>query len=410
MTGLAVGAPNDFDNDNITDFVVYDADGTFGRPAGSWYVQMSTAGAFYFRFGYEGTIPITGDFDGDGTLDYGCYDAQGRAGQPPGSWFVNMSSAGAVHVQFGYAGTAPIVGDFDGDSVDDYGCYDPHGQYGFDPGTWHFLRSSAGYLRSTFGYGTTLPVVGDIDGDGLDDYGCYDPHGAYGTADPGTWFWVRSKLGATVDDFVGSSSCYPVIGDFNGDDIDDYGAYNPASGLWTITDGAPTNQHVWAQPRATFGYEGTVVPGPMAYSAYRYRLLNRRSGLAMDVWKVNPATGASVVQYPFWNGDNQLFRIVPAPAFLYVKLVASHSGKCIDVAGISTSRGARIIQWPYYGGVNQMFQFRPADYGYWRLVAYHSGKCVDVAGAGTDWAVPLIQWDSYGGYSQQWRVELWSPN
>ena len=155
------------------------------------------------RFGYGGTVPVVGDFDGDGIDDYGCYDAVGLYGQPPGSWYFMTSRKGFMVATFGYGGTVPVVGDFDGDGIDDYGCYDAAGIPGLvTPGQWYFMKSTEGFDASvSFGYFGTVPVVGDYDGDGIDDYGCYDAAGIPGVVAGGAWYFMKSAEGFSTQSF-----------------------------------------------------------------------------------------------------------------------------------------------------------------------------------------------------------------
>ena len=55
------------------------------------------------------------------------------------------------------------------------------------------------------------------------------------------------------------------------------------------------------------------------------------------------------------GGDNQKFRPEPT-GHGYRKLVAKHSGKVLDVNGLSTANGAEIIQWDWWGGQNQQWR------------------------------------------------------
>ena len=110
-------------------------------------------------------------------------------------------------------------------------------------------------------------------------------------------------------------------------------------------------------------------------------------------------TGARVIQWDWWGGDNQQWSIGPAP------IVARHSGKVLDVAGISIANGARLIQWGYWGGGNQRFRLDPVGDGYYRIMIEHSGKCLDVEGISPATARAMIQWQYWGGDNQKWHVE-----
>jgi len=252
----------DFDGDGRADYGCYDPVGVPGRVAqGTWYLMMSSAGFKTYVFGYPGTVPVVGDFDGDGIDDFGCYDANGIPGVVlPGSWYFMMSSAGFKTDRFGYPGTVPVVGDFDGDGRTDYGCYDDTGIRGVaSPGSWYFRMSTAGFKTYVFGYKGTVPVVGDFDGDGVDDFGCYDAAGIPGSVPPGQWYFMNSTSRFSTLSRFGHYGAVPVIGDFDGDGRDDLGIYN-AAGLPGVSEpGTWSFLRSSAGPGSTrFGYKGTV--------------------------------------------------------------------------------------------------------------------------------------------------------
>ena len=87
-------------------------------------------------------------------------------------------------------------------------------------------------------------------------------------------------------------------------------------------------------------------------------------------------------------------------------IIAKHSGKCLDVRGINTDEGANIIQYDYWGGDNQKWKLEPVGDGYYRIIAKHSGKCLDAGGISTDNGAKIIQWDYRGGDNQKWKLEL----
>jgi len=252
----------DFDGDGKADFGCYDASGIPGVVAqGSWYFMKSTVGFRTAQFGYHGTVPIVGDFDGDGKDDFGCYDAVGIPGAvPAGSWYLMMSRAGFKTYTFGYGGTVPVVGDFDGDGRTDFGCYDARGIPGLVPGgSWYLMMSRAGFKTYNFGYGGTVPVVGDFDGDGVDDFGCYDAIGIPGAVSPGQWYFMKSTDRFSTLGRFGHFGAVPVIGDFDGDGTDDLGYYNAAGLSGVSSPGTWSFLRTSMGPGSTqFGYGGTV--------------------------------------------------------------------------------------------------------------------------------------------------------
>jgi hypothetical protein len=129
----------------------------------------------------------------------------------------------------------------------------------------------------------------------------------------------------------------------------------------------------------------------------------RHSGRCLDVEAISTAGGAHLIQWDYWGGWNQLFRVEWVESRHY-RLVAQHSGKVVDVEGISTANGAHTIQWDWWGGDNQKFRLDPQGHGYYDLVAKHSGRVVDVEAISTELGAHAIQWDWWGGDNQRWRL------
>ncbi|HZN18067.1 MAG TPA: RICIN domain-containing protein [Micromonosporaceae bacterium] len=129
----------------------------------------------------------------------------------------------------------------------------------------------------------------------------------------------------------------------------------------------------------------------------------RHSGKCLDIEGVSTANGADAIQWEYWGGGNQLFRVEWVEASHY-RLIAQHSGRVLDVDAISPSNGAQIHQWDWWGGDNQKFRLDPVGHGYYRATAKHSGKCLDVAGISSANGARVTQWDWWGGYNQQWRL------
>ena len=124
------------------------------------------------------------------------------------------------------------------------------------------MMSSNGFDASvSFGYAGTVPVVGDFDGDDIDDYGCYDDAGIPGVVDAGQWYFMKSTERFDASISFGYAGTVPVVGDYDGDGTDDVGCYDAVGkygqspGSWYFmksTDGFSTT---------AFGYDGTVPLG-----------------------------------------------------------------------------------------------------------------------------------------------------
>lgn len=129
----------------------------------------------------------------------------------------------------------------------------------------------------------------------------------------------------------------------------------------------------------------------------------KHSGRCLDIEGQSTANGADAIQWDYWGGGNQIFRVEWVEGEHY-RLIATHSGRVIDVEAASTANGAQIHQWGWWGGNNQKFRLDPVGHGYYRLTPQHSGKAIDVAGASGNNGSRVVQWDWWGGANQQWRL------
>jgi hypothetical protein len=216
------------------------------------------------RLGESSALAQAGDFDGDGKDEAVIY--------VEGSWYIDFNGDGSwddgdLWIQLGTALDRPVIGDWDGDGKDDIGIFgrqwqrDPQ-KIKSDPGlpdpankrrrqveNSHFAsvklreddrkrlmqRGNDGSLREdavdhVFSYGehVDMPLVGDWNGDGIDQIAVYRL-GQWLLDSDGDGRWTKNdemvELGELGDE--------PVVGDFNGDGIDEIGVIR---GDWWIID------------------------------------------------------------------------------------------------------------------------------------------------------------------------------
>jgi hypothetical protein len=124
-----------------------------------------------------------------------------------------------------------FAGDFDGDGVDEVGVYrflPKSGQY------WFFIDANNNNRWDKRAGGDEIykfnqkgrPVVGDFNGDGIDEVGVHR----------GRWFFLDTNGNGNWDKIAGGDSAFkfnirgrPIAGDFNGDGIDEVGVYRGLS-------------------------------------------------------------------------------------------------------------------------------------------------------------------------------------
>jgi hypothetical protein len=142
----------------------------------------------------------------------------------------------------------------------------------------------------------------------------------------------------------------------------------------------------------------TPTPTPGTY----YKIVNRNSGLVLDISGASTANGGQAIQWPYTGGANQQWREVPVNGGY--KLVNRNSGLVLDDPGWSKSNGTQLDQWADTNGANQWWNLVPAGNGYYYLVNQNSGLYADVSGASTTQGAAVIQWPSNGGANQQWQL------
>lgn len=132
-----------------------------------------------------------------------------------------------------------------------------------------------------------------------------------------------------------------------------------------------------------------------------YKIVNRNSGLALDVkgqWTTN---GSPIQQYTYNAGDNQKWTVTGLGGGQY-KIIGVQSGRALDVTGQSTADGAAIELFDDNGGDNQKWTITPTSGGYNTIQGVQSGKMMEVVGAATTNSAPVDQWTGNSGNNQQW--------
>ncbi|NUR59078.1 MAG: glycoside hydrolase family 95 protein [Catenulispora sp.] len=158
----------------------------------------------------------------------------------------------------------------------------------------------------------------------------------------------------------------------------------------------------WSQA-VTIGTGGSTTVAPIAPVSTTFKLVNRRSGKALDDPGASKSAGTALIQWTANDGANQHWTFAPAAGGAYtVTNVAS--GLLADVNGGSTADDAAIIQWQADGGTNQLWTLADAGGGYTKLVSVRSGKVIGVRGDSTADNAAIVQQTDTGDISQHWQM------
>ena len=158
--------------------------------------------------------------------------------------------------------------------------------------------------------------------------------------------------------------------------------------------------------RQDMGLSNGTKPGigvsPIANGTYK--IINRNSQKALDVFNNQTVNGSKVDQWGYNGGNNQRWTVTQLGGGQY-KIVGVQSGRALDVVSQSVADGALIDIWDYNSGENQKWILLPTSSGYYKVISAHSVKLLDVnGGSGADGA-SVIQWHDNGGNNQQWSFQ-----
>jgi hypothetical protein len=184
---------------------------------GRWHLRRSDGQPnIVLDFGAPGDLPVVGDWNGDGVDTVGVFRQ--------GTWHIRNSNTGGVAEAsffFGNPGDSPIAGDWSGTGADRPGLYRrSNGRV--------YIRNSltSGFADNEFWFGVSgdMPVVGDFDGNGRDTVSIFRPSQRR--------FYIINQLGgpnaAPVAEYsyaYGISGDLPLVGDWNGDNVDSPGVF-----------------------------------------------------------------------------------------------------------------------------------------------------------------------------------------
>jgi Ricin-type beta-trefoil lectin domain-like len=133
-----------------------------------------------------------------------------------------------------------------------------------------------------------------------------------------------------------------------------------------------------------------------------YQIVNRNSGLVMDVSGGSKIAGAQVIQWTNHSGPNQQWALVPDG--VNYQIVNVNSTLALDVSNSSLNDLANVIQeTPNSSSFSQQWYLVP-DGGYDVIANFNSNRVADVSGASKNAGAPVIQYGFKNGLNQQWEL------
>ena len=134
-----------------------------------------------------------------------------------------------------------------------------------------------------------------------------------------------------------------------------------------------------------------------------YKLINKRSGKALEVGGASPTNSASIVQGRYANGSHQQWKLT-SQGDGYYQITAAHTGKALALSSEDAEKqGAKLVQRPVHGRANQIWRIIANGDGTYRVLNEHSGLAVQAThGTNND---GVNQWPWETGDQQKWRIQ-----
>ena len=228
LRSLAGGAITAGPNTQLISFQV-----PVGTPVGNTFARFrvsSTGGLSPVGNAADGEVEdyqvTIGDVDSIGVFRNGLFYQDVTN---DGQW--NGTTGGDTVFSFGGAGDIPIAGDWNGDGQDEIGIYRPSNStfYKDKNGNRQFDGVAGGDEVVPFGIFGDLPVIGNWNGDLIDDIAVFRPSMARWYKDANGNGTYDGIAGGDESFIFGATGDIPIAGNWNGDSIDDIGVYRPSN-------------------------------------------------------------------------------------------------------------------------------------------------------------------------------------
>ena len=361
-----------------TSLVVVGASGSVARAAGldqeptvglvdpatgEWYLRHRHGAVTSFYYGNPGDVPFTGDWDCDGVDTPGLFRQSDAF-----AYLRNSNTQGIADIRFffGNPSDIPLAGDFDGDGCDTLSIYRPSEARFYIINKLGENEGGLGAAEYSFLFGNPgdKPVVGDWDGDGIDEIGLHRETSGF--------FYYRNTLTTGIADgqfYFGDPGDRFVAGDWGVvDGVETPAMYRPSNTTFyfrhTLTQGNADAQFIWPGAGAAW----LPVAGVFSNVEFTIDTTIPSEGLPFGPFV---ATGAAVdAGWMCPKGDTQDSGVTGSPFTGGARFVGDKTFTCDDGSGAFTLRfDATVIDDPF------------SDVGTWRVIS-GTGDYTTLAGEG----------------------------
>lgn len=136
-----------------------------------------------------------------------------------------------------------------------------------------------------------------------------------------------------------------------------------------------------------------------------YKIMNRKSGKALQVPASSSADGMQLIQQAYGGGNHEKWMITKNPDGTFtIKNV--NSLKNMDLSGGNTANGTPVIQSSVTNQTNQNWHLIPTGDGYYKILSSVSGKAAAVKDASVADGAKVIEWTYGTAQNDQWQIAI----
>jgi len=136
--------------------------------------------------------------------------------------------------------------------------------------------------------------------------------------------------------------------------------------------------------------------------ATNYKIVNRNSGLALEIVGSSTAAGTTIDQNTYTGSNNQLWKLTATGSSYTITNV--NSSLLLDDLNKATANGSPVGQEAANSGTDQQWNIVAVGSGYYTIANVFSSMVLDVYQKSMATGVKVDQWASNGGANQQWSI------
>ncbi|MBR6223927.1 MAG: RICIN domain-containing protein [Lachnospiraceae bacterium] len=188
----------------------------------------------------------------------------------------------------------------------------------------------------------------------------------------------------------------------------DWASYDAPDGKTTTVVSNNTNNNNnnnnYSNNNNNYSSSSNQSSGALFDSTKTYKIINKNSGLAVDVNRNGRNNGENILQYRYKGSDNQRWTIERQSNGYYI-IKNRSTGKVLTVQDNATWDGANICQWDYYGNASQEWSFVASRNNTYKIINKASGKCLNIAWGSKDNSANIEQYKDVDSDGQLFWID-----